>query len=159
MWGPSVFAFGGVLLTLLVTMWIDWRKAARESRFRWAKEKMALYSDLLDACDELAELQVWPAERGGEPVDTRAPYVRLRRIVRRAYPVPQPVRTVIDAVLPAATDLVAVIDEVRAASKPGHQGALDDRLRLRFDTARTVFTSRMVEFLDASRIDIDIERS
>ncbi len=156
-WGTPVVTFGGVLLTLLVTMWIDRRKAARESRYRWAAEKMALYSELLDACDDLGEIEVWPVGRGAEPAGTRASYVRIRRIVRRGYPAPSPVRARMAAVLSAAAELVTMIDEVRAGSKPGHQGALDDRMRSRFDVARADFDMQVEEFLAASRADIDVE--
>jgi hypothetical protein len=156
-WGTPVITFGGVLLTLLVTMWIDRRRSARESRYRWAAEKMALYSELLDACDDLGEIEVWPAERGAEPAGTRAPYVRIRRIVRRAYPAPHPVRTRMTEVLSAADDLVSTIDEVRASSKPGHRGAVDDRVRSGLRAARTSFAERVDAFLAASRTDIDVE--
>jgi hypothetical protein len=156
-WGTPVVTFAGVLLTLLVTMWIDRRKAARESRYRWAAEKMALYSELLNACDDLGEIEVWPAERGVEPADTREPYVRIRRTVRRAYPAPHPVRTRMAEVLSAATELVATIDEIRASSKPGHQGSVDDRVRLRLEATRAAFAERVEEFLAASRADIDVE--
>jgi hypothetical protein len=62
-------------------------------------------------------------------------------------------------VLSAAGDLVSTIDEVRASSKPGHRGVVDDRMRSGLDVARAAFSERVEEFLAASRADIDVEHA
>jgi hypothetical protein len=156
-WSTPVFTLGGVLLTLLVTVWLDHRRGRRESRHRWTEHKMALYSEFLDACDDLRDISVWPADRAGEPAATLPPLTRIRRVTRRAtYPAPGPVRVSLTGVVHAARKLATTIDELRATTKPGHAGALDDRVRPRLEAALSAFDKQVDAFIAASRTDIDI---
>lgn len=150
-WITPVLTLGGVLLTLLVTVWLDARRGRRESRHRWTEHKMAIYSEFLDACDDFRDLPVWPA------TDLTESVTRIRRVARRAvYFAPGKVRETIAGVVGAARELAATVDEIRATTKAGHNNGLDDRVRPRFEQARAAFDGWVDAFAGTSRADIDI---
>lgn len=156
-WSTPAFTLAGVLLTLLVTVWLDHRRGRRESRHRWTERKMELYSEFLDACDGFRDLEVWPRDREAAPAPTKAPFGLVRQAAARAaYVAPAEVRDRLADATGAAATLVTAIESVRADTKRGHAGAVDERARAGLDTARGAFDDAVDAFVDASRKDIDV---
>jgi hypothetical protein len=156
-WSTPAFTLGGVLLTLLVTVWLDHRRGRRESRHRWTERKMELYSEFLDACDVVRDIRVWPVGRDADPAPTAEPFSRVKQASRRsAYVAPAAVRDRLTLVVRAANRLVTTIEEVRAESTRGHSGGVDDRLRAGLIAASEEFDEAVDAFVTASRTDIDV---
>lgn len=151
-WVVLVFTFAGVLLTQTTTWWMDQRKARRESAFRWTNRNIEFYSDFLDACHELLDLPVWPADAEVKPLTDRL----RQKAVKIRFVAPQPVTTALDKALRATSDLAAQIGTIRTTSKPGHGGKIDERLLPGYRRHADALSVAVDEFTAAARIDVDI---
>ncbi|MGQ0838085.1 hypothetical protein [Actinokineospora sp.] len=162
-WAIPAFTLGGVLLTLLVTVWLDHRKGkretaarlvehTRESVFRWTERKLDLYGRHLKNCRELRDVEVWPAADIGSPVDAI-----VGTATEIVFIAPAAVSGPAERTVTAAHALADVVTEIRANSKPGHQGTIDARFRDRFADAEREFAAAVTAFTAAARRDADID--
>lgn len=88
---------------------------------------------------------------------TNPPFARVRQAAQRAaYTAPAEVRAHLANSADAAGTLAATIENVRATTKRGHAGAVDERVRSRLDNAITEFNTAVDAFVTASRKDIDV---
>jgi hypothetical protein len=169
-WAIPAFTLGGVLLTLLVTVWLDRRKGVREiearlvehdreSAFRWTERKLDLYSRHLTRCHALTEIAVWPGRHGETPADPAAAAdAILHSAIELLYLAPQPVSAPANRTVAAAKALANKITEIRENSRPGHLGSIDAGFRDANDAARNTFAVAVAEFTATTRQDIDIDR-
>jgi len=156
-WVTPLIALGGVLLTLLVTIWMDYRKARRETRFQWTAQLLALYRDFLAAANDLRQLPVWPALSTDPPPPIDPLYERLRAVSAEAQLLAH--RKVTDrmtATVTAAAALRTAVTTIRTTSGPGHGGVIDQRQRPAHDTATAEFAAAIDDFLAAARADLDL---
>ncbi|ANZ35918.1 hypothetical protein BBK82_07300 [Lentzea guizhouensis] len=146
------FTFAGVLLTQATTWWMDQRKARRESAFRWTNRNIEFYADFVDACHELLELPVWPADTPLKPLTDKL----RQKSVKIRFVAPPPVNETLDKTLRAVAELAAQIDSIRTTSKPGHGDRIDERLLPGYRGSAEALSAALDEFMAAARIDVDI---
>lgn len=156
-WTTPLIALGGVLLTLLVTVWMDYRKARRETRFQWTAQLLELYRDFLAASNDLRQAPVWPTPPDSPPQPVDPLVERLRAVSAEARLLAH--RDVTDrmaATVTTAETLRDTVTAIRTSTEPGHSGAIDQRRRPEYDTARASFSAAVEDFLTAARADIDL---
>ncbi|PWW53161.1 hypothetical protein [Actinokineospora spheciospongiae] len=145
-----VGSIGGVMLTLLVS-------GKREARSRWGEQKRTIYFDFLAACVELLDVAVWPEDRSAAPTDTAPILARIRKeSMHSALVAHRDVARRFAAATTAARALATTIEEIRRDSKPGHQGAVDERQQPRYGRATADFSIALNEFTKAARSDINV---
>lgn len=156
-WTTPLITFGGVLLTLAVTMWLDQRKARRETRFQWTTHLLTQYRDFLAACNELRQARVWPAVSEDAATDIDSLVGRLQNVSSEArFLAHRDVTGQMTKTVQAAERLSTAIADVRANSRPGHAGQIDQRLRPAYDAALLDFVTYIDDFIEAARTDIDL---
>jgi hypothetical protein len=168
-WAIPAFTLGGVLLTLLVTVWLDHRKGrretaarlverTRESVYRWTERKLDLYSRHLKSCHDLRDLDVWPGS-SSQPLTATGSLIDAiaRSATEIVFIAPARVSGPAQRAGTTARTLADLIEEIRGSSKPGHQGRIDERFRERHADAARTFACAVVEFVAAARSDADID--
>lgn len=152
-WAVPLFTLAGVMITLLVA-------GRRASRFRWTEQKREIYAEFLIACKTLREVPVWPKERSADLAEIGPIVTHISdHSVHTALIAPRSVGERITETVDAAKKLATAIDQIRLDSKPGHQGAVDERRRPQLDQAINTFAEAVTRFTKAARADIDVRRS
>jgi hypothetical protein len=143
--GPVI----GVMLTLVVS-------GRRDARSRFGDEKRTVYADFLSACTRLRDTRVWaPGSVPGE--DTGPVLQQVRGSAMHAVLVAhRDVGRALAAVISAAEQLTTTIEDIRQSSKPGHQGAMDERQRPRYENALSTLSAALNEFTREARRDMNV---
>lgn len=152
-WGTAAVTFTGVLLTLAATVWIDYRKGRRETAFRWADRKIALYTHLARACRDSRDLTVWP-----ESADETTQLETIRDDVGDIeYVAPPAVTRAASDALAAVEALFSHVRVIRTESTPGHQGAVAARFVEELSQLSEAVSTAVDAFVKISRADVDIK--
>ncbi len=152
-WITPLITFGGVLLTLAVTVWIDHRKGRRDTRFQWTTHLLTLYREFLVACNELRKAEIWPETPG----DTATIVKQLRdRAAEAPFLAHRDVTSRMADTVSSAEKLADAITHVRENSTPGHGGHVDERMRPVYESALRAFAVSIDDFVEAARSDIDV---
>ena len=145
--------FGGVLLTLCATVWLDYRKGRRETAFSWADRKIALYTHLARVCRDVRDIPVWPGTAEETTVLSglrddlgEVEYLAPPAVVREA-------RTATAAV----EALLGHAGMIRRDSAPGHHNAIAVQFAEEHQRLVAAVTAAVDEFVEVSRTDVDIK--
>ncbi|SFW76084.1 hypothetical protein SAMN04489730_4053 [Amycolatopsis australiensis] len=125
---------------------IEHRRLSREH-----KEK--LYPEFIGCAYEIVTAALWEST---SEVRRRL----LDRLVGRSHQVaffaPEATGQAVSQVVRAATELTELAAEIQAASKPGHQGAVDQRFAPRYEKAKESLRTAVAEFTETGRRDLEI---
>lgn len=148
-----MITFGGVLLTLCATVWLNYRTSRRDTAFRWVEAKRQLYADFVKACHDLRRLPVWPTDGDPRSIldEIRGPAVEIEIIS------PARVTEKAMAAVVAAERLVTLIGSIRGESKAGHGDGVVERFRDKHLDAVRELSSAVDEFLASARVDLDVK--
>jgi hypothetical protein len=152
-WGTPAVTFGGVLLTLCATVWLDYRKGRRETAFRWADRKIALYTHLARVCRDARGIPVWP-ETSEEPTVLSSVRDDVGEVEYLAPPaVVREARTA----MAAMEALLSHVATIRRESAPGHHNAIAARFAEEHQRLVAAVTAAVDKFVEVSRTDVDIK--
>ncbi|ADJ48098.1 hypothetical protein AMES_6273 [Amycolatopsis mediterranei S699] len=156
-WGSGVFALATGLLTALtaaLATLLPKRAERRIEQRRLSREhKEKLYPDFIGCAYEIVTAPLWATT----PEDRQR---HLDRLVGRSHQVaffaPEPLGRAVSEVVRAATELTDLATTIRTSSKPGHQGAIDQRFARDYDEAREKLRTAVAAFTEAGRSDLEI---
>lgn len=168
-WAASgVAVLLGVVAGLVVAEEIRDARGRREHAAATALAALPAYEALTRSALDLEALPVWPAAANragdnGERENRRSGDADMlaRQVVDAARALafrPPRVREAADAVVIAARDLARVVAEIRATSKPGHAGAVDQRVADRHTTAVDALRDANDQFVRVCRVDLGVDR-
>lgn len=156
-WGSGVFALATGLLTALTAALatvLPKRTERRIERRRLHREhKENLYPEFIACAYEIVTAPLW----AGNAEDRQR---RLDQLVGRSHQVaffaPEPVGAAVAAVVRAATGVTELAATIQASSKPGHDGAIDQRFAKPYDEALDTLRAAVAEFTTIGRSDLEI---
>jgi hypothetical protein len=156
-WGSGIFALATGLLTVLtaaLATTLPKRTERRLEQRRLSREhKEKLYPDFIAGAYEIVTAPVWDST----PEDRQRHLDRLVGLSHQvAFFAPESTETSAALVVHAATDLTELAATIRTSSKPGHDGAVDQRFSPGYDEALEKLRAAVSKFTDEGRKDLEI---
>jgi hypothetical protein len=127
------------------------RRVEQRRLSRQHKEK--LYPDFIAAAYEIVAAPLWE----DNPEDGRRRLDRLTGLGHQvAFFAPESTEAAAMPVIQAATELTDLILTIRTSSRPGHQGAVDQRFSAAHDDTLANLRAAVAEFTRTGRDDLEI---